>query len=374
MSGSFAPPATASSTSALDVEEVIGLIEEGREQGYLTSERITTAFRDVELSTEQLEDVETLLAEAGIEVVENGGAEATPDEDSAAGSETEVPALDLSVMSTTTDSVRAYLNAIRRVPLLEAAEEVALARRIERGDAAARQRLIESNLRLVVSIAKRHIGRGLPLLDLIQEGNLGLMRAAEKFDYRRGFKFSTYATWWIRQAIMRGLADQARTIRVPVHMTEQINGLLQVQRQLPQEIGHEPTPEEIAAEMEIPAAKVRAMLRANHAPASLSQPLGEEGDGLLGDLLEDKHATSPEEATAASLGREQLGRVLDLLTPRERRIIGLHFGLDDDRPRTLGEVSLTFGVSRERIRQIEVKALCRLEAHQAAQGLRAFLD
>jgi RNA polymerase primary sigma factor len=368
-----------SDPAALVAEEVRGLLEEGREQGYLTNGHIAEALRDAELSPEQLEELHTVFADLGIEVIESEGGEADPDEGPAATPEEDsesklIARLDLSVKTPTSDPVRLYLKEMGKVPLLTAVEEVSLGKRIERGDERAKRQLIESNLRLVVSIAKRHVGRGMPLLDLIQEGNLGLIRAVEKFDYRRGFKFSTYATWWIRQAITRGLADQARTIRVPVHMVEQINTLMRVQRQLLQDSGHEPTPEEIAAEMETTPEKVREILRSSREPTSLQQQVGEEGNAELGDFIEDKQATSPADAAGAAVEREKLRRVLHLLTRRERRVIELRFGLGDGRQRTLAEVGQHFGLTRERIRQIEAKTLDKLKAYRAVQHLRGFRD
>jgi RNA polymerase primary sigma factor len=267
-----------------------------------------------------------------------------------------------------------YFNEMSKVPLLTAVEEVSLAKRIEQGDEAAKRKLIEANLRLVVSIAKRYVGRGMPLLDLIEEGNLGLMRAVEKFDYRRGFKFSTYATWWIRQAITRGLANQARTIRVPCHMVEQINKLARAQRQLVQDIGRDPTPEEIAAEMGITPDKVRQIIKANQQSTSLHHPVGDEGDAQVGDFVEDKDAPSLAEEVGEIVQREQLEDVLDLLTQRERKILELRFGLKDGQPHTLDEVGQKFGLTRERIRQIEGKTLAKLKSFRAAQSLREFLD
>jgi len=354
-------------------DDARGLLEEGREQGYLTSDRIADALQDVELTPEQVEEIYTMFADLGIDILEGEavageeGVEAKPEEEV-------IPTLDLSVRTPSSDPVRMYFSEMGKVPLLSAVEEVSLAKRIERHDLAAKRKLIESNLRLVVSIAKRHVGRGMPLLDLIQAGNLGLMRAVEKFDYRRGFKFSTYATWWIRQAIRRAIADQARTIRVPVHMVEQINKLTRVQRQFLQDIGREPTPEEIAARMETTPEKVRQILKVNQQPTSLHQPVGDEGDAQLGDFIEDKHAISPVEEVGQIVEREQLTRVLNLLTQRERRIIELRFGLKGDHPRTLEEVGQEFGLTRERIRQIEVNTLAKLKAYRAAQCLRGCLD
>ncbi|USS87394.1 RNA polymerase sigma factor RpoD [Fructilactobacillus hinvesii] len=272
------------------------------------------------------------------------------------------------------DPVRMYLKEIGRVPLLTADEEVQLALRIEEGDEEAKQELAEANLRLVVSIAKRYVGRGMQFLDLIQEGNMGLMKAVEKFDYRKGFKFSTYATWWIRQAITRAIADQARTIRIPVHMVETINKLIRVQRQLLQDLGREPLPMEIGAEMDMPTSKVRNILKISQEPVSLETPIGEEDDSHLGDFIEDKEATSPEDHASYELLKEQLEGVLDTLTDREENVLRLRFGLDDGRTRTLEEVGKVFGVTRERIRQIEAKALRKLRHPSRSKQLKDFLD
>lgn len=272
------------------------------------------------------------------------------------------------------DPVRMYLKEIGRVNLLTAAEEVMLAKKIEVGDQEAKQRLAEANLRLVVSIAKRYVGRGMQFLDLIQEGNMGLMKAVEKFDYTKGFKFSTYATWWIRQAITRAIADQARTIRIPVHMVETINKLIRIQRQLLQDLGREPTPEEIGAEMDLPTEKVREILKIAQEPVSLETPIGEEDDSHLGDFIEDLDATSPAENAAYELLKEQLEDVLDTLTDREENVLRLRFGLDDGRTRTLEEVGKVFGVTRERIRQIEAKALRKLRHPSRSKQLKDFLE
>lgn len=272
------------------------------------------------------------------------------------------------------DPVRMYLKEIGRVPLLNADEEVSLALNIEQGDQEAKQRLAEANLRLVVSIAKRYVGRGMQFLDLIQEGNMGLMKAVEKFDYRKGFKFSTYATWWIRQAITRAIADQARTIRIPVHMVETINKLIRIQRQLLQELGKEPTPEQIAEKMEMPTEKVREILKIAQEPVSLETPIGEEDDSHLGDFIEDQEATSPAEHAAYELLKEQLEDVLDTLTDREENVLRLRFGIDDGRTRTLEEVGKVFGVTRERIRQIEAKALRKLRHPSRSKQLKDFLE
>ena len=272
------------------------------------------------------------------------------------------------------DPVRMYLKEIGRVPLLNAQQEVDLALKIEQGDEEAKQALAEANLRLVVSIAKRYVGRGMQFLDLIQEGNMGLMKAVEKFDYRLGFKFSTYATWWIRQAITRAIADQARTIRIPVHMVETINKLIRIQRQLLQDLGREPLPEEIGAEMDMPTGKVRDILKIAQEPVSLETPIGEEDDSHLGDFIEDSDATSPEDHASYELLKEQLENVLDTLTDREENVLRLRFGLDDGRTRTLEEVGKVFGVTRERIRQIEAKALRKLRHPSRSKQLKDFLE
>ncbi|MEY8370465.1 RNA polymerase sigma factor RpoD [Aerococcaceae bacterium 50-4] len=272
------------------------------------------------------------------------------------------------------DPVRMYLKEIGRVELLTADEEVSLAQRIEQGDPVAKQELAEANLRLVVSIAKRYVGRGMSFLDLIQEGNMGLMKAVEKFDYHKGFKFSTYATWWIRQAITRAIADQARTIRIPVHMVETINKLVRIQRQLLQDLGREPTPEEIGAEMDLPTEKVRDILKIAQEPVSLETPIGEEDDSHLGDFIEDHDATSPADYTSAELLKEQLNEVLDTLTDREENVLRLRFGLEDGQSKTLEQVGQQFGVTRERIRQIEAKALRKLRHPSRSKQLKDFLE
>ena len=272
------------------------------------------------------------------------------------------------------DPVRMYLKEIGKVPLLSADEEVELAKRMEEGDSDAKKRLAEANLRLVVSIAKRYVGRGMLFLDLIQEGNLGLIKAVEKFDYRKGYKFSTYATWWIRQAITRAIADQARTIRIPVHMVETINKLIRVQRQLLQELGREPYPEEIAKEMQLPVERVREIQKISQEPVSLETPIGEEEDSHLGDFIQDDNVPVPAEAAAFTLLREQLSEVLDTLTEREQKVLRLRFGLDDGRARTLEEVGKEFDVTRERIRQIEAKALRKLRHPSRSRKLKDYLD
>ena len=363
----------ASEPVELSIEEVRLLVDEGKEQGYLSSDRIADALQDVELTTDQIEGIYNLLVDAGIDIIE-GEVSLTTEGPEVKPEEEVVPKLDLSVKTPTNDPVRMYLKEIGRVPLLTAEEEVALAKRIERGDMDAKRRLIEANLRLVVSIAKRYVGRGMVFLDLIQEGNLGLIRAVEKFDYRKGYKFSTYATWWIRQAITRAIADQARTIRIPVHMVETINKLIRVQRQLLQDIGREPTPEEIAAEMGTTPQKVREILKISQEPVSLETPVGEEEDSQLGDFIEDEDATMPVEAVSEIMQKEELSTVLGTLTHRERKVIELRFGLKGEHPRTLEEVGQKFGVTRERIRQIEAKTLAKLKSYRDSQRLRDFLD
>jgi RNA polymerase primary sigma factor len=364
---------TVSAPDLLDCAEVTCLIEEGGEVGCLSSGAVVTALQDVEITAEQLEGLLLALVEMGIEIVEDDVSHSASAGHAATDAEPESP-LDLSTKSTSSDPVRLYFQEMGRVPLLTSVEEVALARRAERGDVAARRKLIESNLRLVVSIAKRHMGRGLPLLDLIQEGNLGLIRAVEKFDHRRGFRFSTYATWWIRQAVSRALADQSRTIRVPVHMVEHIQAYVRVQRMLVQQIGREPTPEDIAAEMGVTPARVREIQRISQEPVSLHQTVGDEGDSQLGDFVEDKHAAAPVDEASADYQRDEVRTVLGTLTGREHAVLRLRFGLDDGRPRTLEEVGRVFGVTRERIRQIEARSLAKLKTAGAAQRLRQYLD
>ena len=360
-------------SAELAIDEVRVLVEEGREQGYLASDHVADALQDVELTPDQIDNIFNIFADNGIDILEGEGV-ATADGPVAKAEEEAIPKLDLSVKTPTNDPVRMYLKEIGKVPLLTAEEEVSLAKRIERHDMDAKRKLVEANLRLVVSIAKRYVGRGMLFLDLIQEGNLGLIRAVEKFDYRKGFKFSTYATWWIRQAITRGLADQARTIRIPVHMVETINKLIRVQRQLLQDIGREPTPEEIAHEMGTTPQKVREIVKISQEPVSLETPIGEEEDSQLGDFIEDEDATMPMEAVSEIMQKEELNAVLATLTQRERRVIELRFGLKGEHPRTLEEVGQKFNVTRERIRQIEAKTLAKLKAYRDSQRLRDFLD
>jgi len=349
------------------------LVEKGKNQGSLTYQEIMDALQGIELSPDQIDDIYEQLSHMGIDVVpEPVDLEALEKEESEAA-ESE---LDLSIPDNVAidDPVRMYLKEIGRVPLLTPQEEIMLAKRMEDGDEEAKRRLAEANLRLVVSIAKRYVGRGMLFLDLIQEGNLGLIKAVEKFNYRKGFKFSTYATWWIRQAITRAIADQARTIRIPVHMVETINKLIRVQRQLLQELGRDPLPEEIAKEMDVPVERVREIMKIAQEPVSLETPIGEEEDSHLGDFIEDEDAQAPAEAASFMLLREQLEDVLDSLTPREKRVLRLRFGLDDGRARTLEEVGQEFGVTRERIRQIEAKALRKLRHPSRSKKLKDYLE
>ena len=361
-------------------EKLKNLVALGKKKkSILEIQEINEVFSDMELEAEQMEKIFEYLESQNIDVLR-----ISPDTDDADDveilltdeDEVDMEKIDLSVPDgiSIEDPGRMYLKEIGKVPLLSAEEEIELAKRMAEGDEDAKKRLAEANLRLVVSIAKRYVGRGMLFLDLIQEGNLGLIKAVEKFDYQKGFKFSTYATWWIRQAITRAIADQARTIRIPVHMVETINKLIRVSRQLLQELGREPLPEEIAEELDMPVERVREILKISQEPVSLETPIGEEEDSHLGDFIQDDNVPVPAEAAAATLLKEQLGEVLDTLTDREQKVLRLRFGMNDGRARTLEEVGKEFDVTRERIRQIEAKALRKLRHPSRSRKLRDYLD
>jgi RNA polymerase primary sigma factor len=356
-----------------EIEELQVLVTEARERGFLSFEDIAACLEEVEVTKEQVQELHAHLLEHGVEIISQDGKPMTSlSEPSGAEKDPTAPKkveIDLTV-EPSLDSLRLYLRSIGRVGLLTAEEEVSLAKRIERGDMMAKQHMIEANLRLVVSIAKGYLGRGLTFLDLIQEGSLGLIRAVEKFDYRRGYKFSTYATWWIRQAVTRAIADKARTIRIPVHMVEKLNKVVHVERQLVQDLGREPTPEEIAAELECTAREVKDILRMSQLPVSLEKPIGEEEDSELGDFVQDDTAESPFELAVENLRRENVRKALDALPAREREVIEMRFGLKGHQARTLEEVGRAFGVTRERIRQIENNTLKKLESLPEAQRLK----
>ena len=367
-------------------EKLVELLELAKKKkNVLEYQEISDFFKDQPLEVEQMEKVLDFLEASGVDVLRISGndEELILDVDDDADiekmddeEEIELDKIDLSVPEGVSieDPVRMYLKEIGKVSLLTADEEIELAKRMEQGDEDAKKRLAEANLRLVVSIAKRYVGRGMLFLDLIQEGNLGLIKAVEKFDYRKGYKFSTYATWWIRQAITRAIADQARTIRIPVHMVETINKLIRVSRQLLQELGREPTPEEIAEEMKMPVERVREILKISQEPVSLETPIGEEEDSHLGDFIQDDNVPVPADAAAFTLLKEQLIEVLGTLTEREQKVLRLRFGLDDGRARTLEEVGKEFNVTRERIRQIEAKALRKLRHPSRSRKLKDYLD
>jgi RNA polymerase primary sigma factor len=362
-----------------EMDDLRQLVAEGQERGFLTFEQIAATLEEVDVTKEQVQELHHHLEEQGIDVVGADGRPATSEAqkvEAAAearakqGTDTpKKPEIDLTV-EPSLDSLRLYLRSIGRVPLLTAQQEVDLAKRIERGDMVAKTQMVEANLRLVVSIAKGYLGRGLTFLDLIQEGSLGLIRAVEKFDYRRGYKFSTYATWWIRQAVTRAIADKGRTIRIPVHMVEKLNKVVHVERQLVQALGREPTPEEIASELECTPREVRDILRMSQQPISLEKPIGEEDESELGDFVEDQTAESPFEIASENLRKENVHRALAALPQREREVIEMRFGLTGGRPRTLEEVGRAFNVTRERIRQIENHTLKKLESLPEAQRLR----
>ena len=360
--------------SEFRIEEVKDLINKGKEEGMLTSEEINETLSNLNLGTEQIENIFDVFQNLGIEVVNEEDGDIDNIIQQKKDEDILKKKLDFSIKSPTNDPVRMYLKEIGKVRLLTGAEEVQLAKRIEKGDMAAKSRLVEANLRLVVSIAKKYVGRGMLFLDLIQEGNLGLIRAVEKFDYKKGYKFSTYATWWIRQAITRAIADQARTIRIPVHMVETINKLIRSQRQLLQKLGREPTVEEIAQIMEISSDKVREIMKISQEPVSLETPIGEEEDSHLGDFIEDSDVEAPSDAASFTMLQEQLNEVLNTLNDRERKVIQLRYGLQDGHPRTLEEVGREFGVTRERIRQIESKTLSKLRHPNKSGALKDFLE
>jgi len=350
-----------------DSDQLRSLIVAGRERGYLTFEQIAATLEEVEVTKEQVQDLHGYLIEHGVDVIAEDGLTAYKEAKEAG--QPKKPELDLTV-EPSLDSLRLYLRSIGRVELLTAEQEIELAKRIEKGDIAAKRHMVEANLRLVVSIAKGYLGRGLSFLDLIQEGSLGLIRAVEKFDYRRGYKFSTYATWWIRQAVTRAIADKARTIRIPVHMVEKLNRVAHVERQLVQRLGREPEPAEIAAELKVSIREVRDILRVAQMPVSLEKPVGDEDESELGDFVADESTEEPFETATENLQREDIQRALDALPERERQVIELRYGLRGHEPLTLEEVGRAFGVTRERIRQIENNTLKKLKQLPEAQRLR----
>ncbi len=369
---------------ASEAATIKSLLEKGKETGTLTFSEITEALSTFDMDKDVIENTYETLSQLGIEVVDEDSKDDHLDliedidyeKESVIAEEVKAEALDLSAPKGVSidDPVRMYLKEIGKIPLLSPEEESELARRMDEGDETVKQLLVEANLRLVVSIAKRYVGRGMLFLDLIQEGNLGLIKAVEKFDYKKGFKFSTYATWWIRQAITRAIADQARTIRIPVHMVETINKLIRISRQLMQELGRDPSPEELAQKMEMPVEKVREIQKISQEPVSLETPIGEEEDSHLGDFIPDEDAPAPAEAAAYSLLKEQLDEVLMSLNEREQKVLRLRFGLEDGRARTLEEVGKEFEVTRERIRQIEAKALRKLRHPSRYKKLKDYLD
>ena len=365
----------AAKTENHSAEIIAGLLKKGKKNGgTLTYGDLMEALQTQDLSPDEIDDMYDVFSKKGIEIVDDTDQNDT--EDDIPEKDDEEVEIDLTVPEGVSidDPVRMYLKEIGRVPLLTAEEEVALAKRMNDGDEEASKRLAEANLRLVVSIAKRYVGRGMLFLDLIQEGNLGLIKAVEKFDYTKGYKFSTYATWWIRQAITRAIADQARTIRIPVHMVETINKLIRVSRQLLQSLGREPTPEEIAKEMDIGVDRVREIMKIAQEPVSLETPIGEEEDSHLGDFIPDDDAPAPDSMATYAMLKKQLTEVLDTLTPREEKVVRLRFGLDDGKTRTLEDVGKEFNVTRERIRQIEAKALRKLRHPSRSKRLKDYLD
>ena len=364
-------PRRKSHSAANNQDMIQELLNRGREQGFITQDDVLAVFPEAEANVEALDTLYTQLAEEGIDVFEVGDGREETKEESSLDKDLEI--LTVVEEGLITDPVRMYLKEIGKINLLTGLEEIELAKRAEKGDEEAISRLARANLRLVVSIAKKYVGRGLTLLDLIQEGNIGLIRAVEKFDWRKGFKFSTYATWWIRQAITRAIADQARTIRIPVHMVETINRFVRISRKMMQELGREPAPEEVAKEMEIDVEKVREIIKVSQEPTSLEAPVGEEKDSTLGDFIPDEEKR-PEEAASHELLKTQVSEVLDTLNDREKKVLKLRFGLEDGRQRTLEEVGREFGVTRERIRQIEAKAIRKLKHPTRSRKLRDYLE
>jgi RNA polymerase primary sigma factor len=352
-----------------DLGEIRGLITQGQDRGFLTFEQIASTLEEVEVTKEQLQQFHSYLIDHGVDVIGEDGVTAYKEGKGEKGEQPKKPELDLTV-EPSLDSLRLYLRSIGRVELLTAGEEISLAKRIEKGDMSAKRHMVEANLRLVVSIAKGYLGRGLSFLDLIQEGSLGLIRAVEKFDYRRGYKFSTYATWWIRQAVTRAIADKARTIRIPVHMVEKLNRVTHVERQLVQRLGREPEAHEIADELKCTVREVRDILRVAQMPVSLEKPIGDEEESELGDFVADDTVEEPFEAATENLQREDIQKALDSLPERERQVIELRYGLRGHEPLTLEEVGRAFGVTRERVRQIENNTLKKLKQLPEAQRLR----
>ncbi len=366
-------------TAAFSLDSINELLAKGKKKGgVLTYGEVMEVLQNVDLNPNEIDELYETFNKKGIDLIDETTTndKQVSSSGEASDNSSKEEDLDLSIPEgiNIDDPVRMYLKEIGRVPLLSADEEIRLAKQMEKGDLSAQKRLAEANLRLVVSIAKRYVGRGMLFLDLIQEGNLGLIKAVEKFDYNKGYKFSTYATWWIRQAITRAIADQARTIRIPVHMVETINKLIRVSRQLLQTLGRDPTPEEIAKKMDVSVERVREIMKIAQEPVSLETPIGEEEDSHLGDFIEDHDAPAPAEAASFVLLKEQLEGVLGTLTPREERVLRLRFGLDDGRARTLEEVGQSFGVTRERIRQIEAKALRKLRHPSRSKKLKDFLE
>ncbi len=353
----------------VDLEEIRSLIAQGQDRGFLTFQQIASTLEEVEVTKEQVQRLHSYLIDHGVDVIGEDGVTAYKESKAQRGEQPKKPELDLTV-EPSLDSLRLYLRSIGRVELLTASEEISLAKRIERGDMAAKRHMVEANLRLVVSIAKGYLGRGLSFLDLIQEGSLGLIRAVEKFDYRRGYKFSTYATWWIRQAVTRAIADKARTIRIPVHMVEKLNRVSHVERQLVQRLGREPEAHEIAEELKCTVREVRDILRVAQMPVSLEKPIGDEEESELGDFVADESVEEPFEAATENLQREDIQKALDSLPDRERQVIELRYGLRGHEPLTLEEVGRAFGVTRERVRQIENNTLKKLKQLPEAQRLR----